>query len=248
MPELARTLVKARPDAIWAGGLPAARAARSATDSIPIVALASIFLEAGLVSNLGHPGGNLTGVTSFAAELEVKRLAVPHELLPWAQHVTVLRACGTNPPPGHMDEIQLAARQLGATLEVVDVEQPEGILDALRNARANGVEAVNFLNRPLFLEATPMLTKAALNASVPLMCQFDVMAEAGCAASYRPTSEELFRKTTVQIVRVLQGASVADLPVEHATRIELIVNLRTMKALNLTLPPSVLARADKVIE
>jgi putative ABC transport system substrate-binding protein len=249
LPELARALAEAHPDVILAAGLPAARAAHAAIRTIPIIAVSSFPLEAALVDSLSRPGGNLSGVSIFTAELNPKRLALLHELVPTAHHVALLRDAPFA-PTDHIAMLEATARDLGIAVTVLDVARSEEVVGSFRRAREGGADAVNVLASTLF--ASPgvrdILGAAARDAGLPTICQWREMAEAGCLASYGPDLAGIYRMAGAQIDRVLQGAPVADLPVEQPTRLELVINLKTAKALGLTIAPSLLARADEVIE
>jgi putative ABC transport system substrate-binding protein len=247
LPDLARQLVGTHPDVIYATGLEEARAARTATDTIPIIATSSHLLEFGLIASLARPGGNLSGVTFFTAELEIKHLALLHELLPAARRVVLLR----DPPFAsgeHIVALEAAAHDLGLGAVVVEARRPEEIADALRRAHAAGAEAVNVLGSSMFFAKADILAASAINAGMPTICLWREMTEAGCLASYGAPLPEIFRLVAVQIDRVLHGTRVADLPVEQPTKFELVINLKTAKALGLMIPPSMLTLADKVIE
>jgi putative tryptophan/tyrosine transport system substrate-binding protein len=247
LPVLARALVETHPDVILAVALPAARAALAATRTISIIAVSSFPLEAGLIASLARPGGNLSGVSIFTAELNLKRLALLHELLPAVRRVALLR----DPlfaPPEHIATLKTLADDLGVVVEVVEARRPEEIRDAFRQARAGAAEAVNVLASQMFTASADILTAAAIDAGLPTICQWHELAEAGCFASYGPTLAEVFRTAGVQIARVLQGARVAELPVEQPTKFELSINLKTAKTLGIEMPFSLIVRADRVIE
>jgi putative ABC transport system substrate-binding protein len=186
-------------------------------------------------------------VSIFTAELNLKRLALLHELLPTARHVALLR----DPPfapAEHMAALKTLADDLGVVVDVVEARRPEEIGGAFQQARARAAEAVNVLASQMFTASADILTPAAIDAGLPTICQWHEMAEAGCFASYGPTLAEVYRTAGVQIARVLQGAQVAELPVEQPTKFELSINLKTAATLGLTVPASLVARADKVIE
>jgi ABC-type uncharacterized transport system substrate-binding protein len=248
LPDLARGLAEMHPDVIFAVGLPAARAAHSATRTVPIIAVGS-FLEAGLVASLARPGGNLSGVSIFTAELNPKRLALLHELVPKARHVVLLREPAFAPVE-HIALLEATGRDLDLAVAVVDVMRPEDIEGSLRRAREGGAEAVSVLSATLFTApaATKILAAAAREVGLPTICQWREMAEAGCLASYGPDLTGVYKLAGAQVASVLNGASIDEIPVEQPTRLELVINVSTAKALGLTIPPSFLARADKVIE
>jgi putative tryptophan/tyrosine transport system substrate-binding protein len=247
LPDLARELVESHPDVILAVGLVPARAVRAATQAVPIIAVSSFPVEAGLVASLARPGGNLSGVSIFTAELNLKRLAILHELVPGARRIVLLRD-PPYAPAEHIAALEATARDLGVTVSVIDTRRPEEIAAALRQARAEGAEAVNVLASPMLTGASDLLAAAAIESGLPAACQWFESAKAGCFASYGPTLVEVFRTAGSQLALVLQGARVAELPVQQPTKFELVINLKTAKVLGLTVPPSVLAGADEVIE
>jgi putative tryptophan/tyrosine transport system substrate-binding protein len=247
LPELAAEIVRARPDAIIALGLPAVRATQTVTTSIPIVAVTSFPLELRLVANLARPGGNLSGVSIFTAELNVKRLALLREMMPAARTIAVLRDPAATPDE-QMRALDEASQELRVALYFVDAGRPEEIASAFRRAREAGSEAVNVLASPMFNGVAGALAAAATAAGLPTICQWREMTEAGCVMSYGPSYRDTLRAVAKQLDRVLQGVRVSDLPFEQPTNFELVINLKTARALGLTIPPSLLARADEVIE
>ena len=247
LPELAAEIVAGRPAAIIAFGFPAVRAVQRATASIPIVAVMSFALELGLVATLSRPGGNLSGVNIFTSELNGKRLAALRELMPAARKMAVLRDPAATPEE-QLRPIQDAADQLGVGLELLQASRPEEIAPAFRRARDAGAEAMNVLASPMFNGVAGTVGEAARDNGLPAICQWREMAEAGCLMSYGPSYRDTLRAVAKQLDRVLKGVPIADLPVEQPTKFELVINLKTAKALGLTIPPTLLARADEVIE
>ena len=187
LPDLARGLAEMHPDLIFAIGLPAARAAHDATQSVPIIAVSSFPLEAGLVASLARPGGNLSGVSIFTAELNPKRLALLHDLVPGARHVALLRQPAFA-PADHIALLEATGRDLDIAVAVFDVRRPEDIVGSLRRAREGGAEAVSVLASTLFAAPanSKILAATARDAGLPTICQWREMAEAGCLASYGP--------------------------------------------------------------
>jgi putative tryptophan/tyrosine transport system substrate-binding protein len=198
-------------------------------------------VENGLVESLARPGGNVSGVT--VPELDLKRLELLHELMPAAQRVAFLRDPHMAPVE-HVAALKAVAHDLGIAVEVVEAGRPEEIAGALRQARAAGAEGMTVLEAPLFYEQADILTAAAIDAGLPTTC----IGVPGCLANYGMNVDEMFRTAGAQLARVLQGARPADLPVEQPTKFELVINLKTAKALGFSVPSLLLARADKVIE
>ncbi|HZG66879.1 MAG TPA: ABC transporter substrate-binding protein, partial [Herpetosiphonaceae bacterium] len=192
LPELAAEIVRARPDAIVALGLPAVRATQTATTSIPIVAVTSFPVELRLVANLARPGGNLSGVSIFTAELNVKRLALLREIMPAARKIAVLRDPAAAPDE-QIRTLDEASQELRVALYFVDAGRPEEIASALRRAREAGSEAVNVLASPMFNGVAGALAAAATAAGLPTICQWREMTEAGCVMSYGPSYRDTLR-------------------------------------------------------
>ncbi|HEX2239915.1 MAG TPA: ABC transporter substrate-binding protein [Actinomycetota bacterium] len=247
LPDVAAEIVRAQPNAIVALGLPAVRALREATPSIPIVAVTSFPVELGLVPTLARPGGNLSGVTIFTEELNVKRLALLRELMPDARRLAALRDPAAAPAE-HLRSLREAAQELRVTFDVIDASQPEDIAPAFRRAREAGFEAVNVLASPMFNGVSGIIATAAAQARLPTICQWREMTEAGCVMSYGPSYLETLRVVAKQLDRVLRGTRIADLPFEQPTKFELVINLKAAKAIGLDIPPMLLLRADEVIE
>jgi putative ABC transport system substrate-binding protein len=191
---------------------------------------------------VARPGGNLSGVEY--TELDTKRLELLREIMPEAHRVALLRDAAQFAPVEHLTAITAAAQRLAITTEVVEVRRPEQIAETLQQVRAGGAEAVNVLQAPMFFEKGDILAAAAIEAKLPAFCEF----VPGCLANYQMDSNEIFRIAGAQLARVLQGAWVAELPVQQAMKFELLINLKTAKKLGLAIPASILARADKVIE
>ena len=247
LPSLADRIVAERPALVVAIGLPAARAIKAATSSIPIVALTSFPIEARLAESFSRPGGNLTGVSLVTSELDTKRLSLLGELLPSARRIAILRDPNIA-ARDHVAQLEAMGRSLGIALDIVDAGQRDEIAPALRLAKSRGAEAVNVLASPMLFSAADEVAATARDAGLASMCQWREMAEAGCLLSYGPSFVESYRLMTKQIDRVLRGAKPAELPVEQPSRFEFVVNLGTARAIGLTISPAFLARADEVIE
>jgi putative ABC transport system substrate-binding protein len=246
--ELANELVQSKVDVIVAQGA-ALLPAKTATQSIPIVfGLSGDPVEAGFVASVARPGGNMTGVTLLALELVGKRLELLKEAVPRVSRVAVL----ANPEhPGEkreLEETRAAARSLGLTLQYVEVKRSadfDKAFDAINKDHADGLlvfpDILTMTHRQRIAEFT---TKSRL----PGMFGWQVYVEAGGLMSYGPDLVDIYRKRiAVYVDKILKGAKPADLPVEQPTKFELVINLKTAKQIGLTIPPNVLARADKVI-
>jgi putative ABC transport system substrate-binding protein len=249
LPGLAAELVRVRPDVIFVLGGDVASYAKQATDTIPIVmAVSTDPVQQGLVASLARPGGNITGVTFVADELAGKRLELLREAAPRASRVAFL----WNPdhPDPEFRETQRAARTLGVQLIPLEVRRPADFDAAFQTAtaepeRAQAVLAIS--SRLMTLHRQRIADFAARNR-LPLIGGWGPWAEVGGLMSYGPNLNEVVRRAATYVDKILKGARPGDLPVEQPTKFELVVNLRTAKALGLTIPPSVLIRADQVIE
>jgi len=247
LPEVAAELVRLKPDLIYALGGDVAPFAKNATRTIPIVALMSTDpVQAGLVASLARPGGNMTGLTFLLSDLASKRLEMLHELAPKASRVAVLWN------PDHVDpdfrETQAAAPKLGVrvvSLEVRRLEDFDGAFQTALRERADALIVVS--SRLMFLQRRRILEFAAAQR-LPLATGWGAWAEGGALLAYGPNINDIVRRSARHVDRILKGAKPADLPVEQPTRFELVVNLKTAAALGLTMPQSILVRADRVIQ
>jgi putative ABC transport system substrate-binding protein len=247
-PAVAEALVKANPDVILASGQPAIRALQRATATIPILGSSDDMVGEGLVSSMAHPGGNTTGLSLLSTELDGKRQEILLEIVPGARHIAALADANTT-APRELQALEDAARARGVELSVYRIAKPEEIAGAIDTAKAAGAQALNVLASP-FLRANDQLIRERVAAlQLPAIYQFPEMAEAGGLAGYGPQIVHLSREVLArQLVKLLNGAKPADLPVEQPTTFELVINLKTAKTLRLTVPQSILQRADEVIE
>ena len=245
--EVAGEIVKARPDVIYGGGSAAGRALKRATAMIPLVVSADDMVREGLVASLSRPGGNLTGISILATELDGKRLQLLTDMIPGAQRVAVLIDPETT-PPDQIDALSAVARSHGVELAIFRAGAPADIAPAIVAAQASGAQAVNVLASALFNAQRAAVIASIADARLPAMYQWPEYAREGALISYGPSIEGFYRQAAKLIVKVFRGAKPADLPVEQPTAFELAINLKTAKTLGLTVPQSLLARADEVIE
>ena len=239
-------LTRARPDVIFATGPEAARATQRATTSIAIVALANDLVASGLVASMPHPEGNTTGVAIFAFQLDVKRLELLHEALPEARRIGILADREQVPI---ISALNAAARDFGIEISHFTARSQEEIIHAIDAMRATAVDAVNVLASPiLYPFFVPLIIDRLRLSRLPGMLQWPEGAEAGGLIAYGPRLDETFRQCARQVAKLLRGAKVADVPVEQPTRFELVINAKTARTLGITIPPTLLARADQVIE
>ena len=240
-------VAKAGPDAIFSGGAAASRAAQSATATIPIVAASGDMIRDRLVPSLAHPGGNVTGVSIFSPELDGKRLELLMEIVPGMHHIGAL----VDPKTTASDQLQAliaAARSRGVELSINDAETQQQIAPAIEAARAAGAQALDVLASPLFNANRALLIERIAAARLPAMYEWPEYGADGALIAYGPRQIWMFQELARLLVKVMTGTKPADLPVEQPTRFELVVNLKTAKALGLTIPQTILALADEVIE
>ena len=247
LPQLAEDLVRSRVDVIVASASSAGMAAKNATTSIPIVfTTLSHPVEIGLIKSLARPGGNITGVTVNAGTTVTKRLELLRELVPRLKQVAVLVHPAHPTDPVQRKEMEEAARALGLQLKPTAVRAPEDFEAAFK--AVSGAGALLNIDTPLFTTYRTQFVELAARNRLPAIWSNGIIVEAGGLMSYGTYIPALFRRAAIYVDKVLKGARPGDLPVEQPTRFELVINLKTAKALGLTVPPSLLQRADQVIE
>ena len=243
----AAEIVKVGPEAILCAGEAAIRAAQVATSNIPIVAITDDMVGAGLVHSLSHPGGNTTGVSILAGDLDGKRQEVLLEFLPGVRRLAALSDAQNN-TPAQLATLLDAARARGIELSIHRVERKEDIGLAIGAAKSDGADALNVLASPLLHGDRHTILARTSELHLPAIYQWPETAQEGGLLAYGPGLTEVFRQLARQMGKVLRGAKPANLPVEQPTRFELVVNLRTAKAIGLDFSPTLLTRADEVIE
>jgi putative tryptophan/tyrosine transport system substrate-binding protein len=244
---IAAEIMKAGPEVLLCGGDAAIRAAQTASSNLPIVAITDDMVGAGLVRSLARPGGNTTGVSILAADLDGKRQEVLLEFLPGVRHLAALSDAQNN-TPAQLQTLLDAARARGVELSIHRVERKEDIGLAIGAAKAGGAEALNVLASPLLHGNRHAIFTRTTELHLPAIYQWPETAQEGGLLAYGPRLTEVFRQLARQLGKVFRGANPADLPIEQPTKFELVVNLRTAKAIGLDVPPTLLARADEVIE
>jgi putative ABC transport system substrate-binding protein len=248
LPALATELVGRKVEVIAAVGTASSRAAMSATSTIPIV---GIYLAdpvaQGLVASHARPGGNLTVVTD-SLEIDVKLLELLKEAVPRASRVAVLGDPASPNTPVLYKQLDASAPALGVRLQRVDIRTADELDAAFRDMMRTRADALFVMTTPLTWDERRRIASLALENRLPSVCSYQVYAEAGGLIAYSPDLQDLWRRGASYVDKVLRGAKVGDLPVEMAARLRLFINLKTAKALGLTIPPAVLARADEVIE
>ena len=247
-PDLAAELVRLKVDIIVTWGTPASRAAKQATSTIPIV-MANVgdAVGAGLVASLARPGGNITGSSYLFPEIVAKRFELLKETLPVTRVAVLVNPA--NPVHGLvLKEIEVAARVLALELQHVEVRDPNEFDRAFSAMTKKRADALVVLDDGMFVHHRARIANLALKSRLPTMYGLREEVEAGGLMAYGVNLPDLARRAAVFVDKILKGAKPVDLPVEQPTRFELVVNLKTAKALGLTIPPSVLIRADEVIQ
>ena len=249
LPALAVELVRLKVDVIFAQGWPASVAAKQATRTIPIVTYgAGDPVGAGLVASLAHPGGNITGLGDLATELSAKRLELLKEIVPKLSRVAVLWNSADGGMTARFRNIQSAAPTLAVTVRPLGVQKPDDFEQAFAAMTRERPDALFVVTDILNATNRKRILEFAAQIRLPVMGEVRQWVAEGGLISYGPSFPYLERRAAAIVDKILRGAKPADLPVELPTRIELVVNLKTAKALGLTVPQSILVRADEVIE
>ena len=243
------SLVRLKVDVIVTIGPAATRPAKEATHAIPIVmGVDDDPVGNGFVASLARPGGNITGLASLAPEIGGKQLELLKEIVPRLSRVAVL---GTSTQPGNaqsLREAEVAAGALAVKLQYLDVLSPKDIEPVFRTASNGRAEAVLVLRASIFFSHRKQIVDLAAKRQLPAMYYTTEYVEEGGLMTYGVSITDLFRRAATYVDKILKGAKPAELPIEQPTKFELVVNLKTAKRIGLTIPPNVLARADKVIK
>jgi putative tryptophan/tyrosine transport system substrate-binding protein len=247
-PGLARQLLLTKPDAVIAIGAEAIRAASEATTEVPIVMFGASPVGKGLAASLARPGGNVTGVVILAAELDGKRLDLLREAVPAARRIAALLLPSAPLRQASEREMREVATSTGVELLPFDASEPEDYPAVFAAMRGAGAQAVVVMANATFNRDAALLARLALETGLPTVCEWAEMAQAGCLLGYGPNRPELRRRLAYFIAHIFQGVTAGDLPIEQPTHYQFTINLRTAKALGLTIPPTLLVRADEVIE
>jgi putative ABC transport system substrate-binding protein len=245
----ANELVELPVDIIVAGGEAAIRAAKRATSQIPIVmTLAADPIGSGLVGNLAYPGGNLTGMSALASDLASKRVELLKELLPKAERVSVLWNPSNQSKVTEWKDTQIAAQSVGLRLLPFDAQTLAELNRAFEAIKREQPDAMIAFTESFTLTFRQQIGEFALANRLPMVAELREFAVVGGLASYGTSRADLWRRSAAYVVKILRGDKPGDLPVEQPTRFELVINLKTAKALGLEVPSTLLARADEVIE
>jgi putative tryptophan/tyrosine transport system substrate-binding protein len=247
--DLASDLVSLKVDVIFVPSTPGALAAKNATKTIPIV-FTSVGdpVGNGLVASLARPGGNITGLSTLAPDLSGKELELLKETVPKVSRVAVVYNPDNPGKTSSLRETEVAARALRLQLQPLEVRDPSDIEPAFQAARREKTGALIVLRDVVTIGQTKRIVELALKNQLPAIYGDRDFVDAGGLMSYGPNMSDLFRRAAVYVDKILKGAKPADLPVEQPTKFEFIINLKAAKQIGLTIPPNVLARADKVIK
>jgi putative ABC transport system substrate-binding protein len=249
LPSLAAELVGLKVDVIATNGPYSTRAAKEATVTIPIVmAAVGDPVGGGVIASLARPGGNITGLSSVAPELSGKRLELLKEIVPRLSRVAVFADSTVTGYDQMLREVELAAGALGVKLQYADILGSKDFQTAFRAAGKARAEGILFLVGGVLDSQRTQVVELVVKSRLPAIYNFAEFVEAGGLVSYATSFIDLHRRTATYVDKILKGAKPADLPVEQPKKFELIINLKAAKQIGLTIPPNVLARADRVIK
>ncbi len=248
LPELASELLRLKVDVIFAPTTTSALAAKHETSEIPIItATAGDPVGSGLVSSLAQPGGNVTGLSLLATlEMSGKQLELLKETIPKLSHAAVLADPANPPTVGLLNAAEQAARSLGVQLRILQARDPKELETAFSTIKKERAGALLVIAAP-FLGGNPRIVSFATAIRLPAIYPYSESVDAGGLMSYGPSRPDLFRRAAIYVDKILKGAKPANLPVEQPEKFEFVINLKTANQIGLTIPPNVLARADRVI-
>ena len=249
LPALAEELVRLKPNVILAAATGQAVAAKNATATIPIVtpALADA-VHLRLIASEARPGGNVTGITPYISGLPAKQMELAREVVPGARKIGVLNDINDPKAPPQWEELQAAGQELGVIVTAAEVRSPDDLVNAIQRLRDERPDAVIVLQTSMLLSERQKIAAIAAASRLPMIYGYREHVVDGGLISYGVDLRDCFRRSAVYVDKILKGAEPGDLPVEFPTKLELVINLKTVKALGLELPPTLLARADEVIE
>ena len=248
MPALAAELVRLQPDLIWTEGAVAGIAAKNATTTIPIVAISGDPVRLGLVSSMAHPGGNITGISLIAPELAAKRLEILRELIPTATRVGEVVDRANQYWYRVKEDYDRAFALLKLQPIFVEITSADAIPGAITEIANRRADALIVRGDPMFNSNREQIARLALQYALPTIAEGRAMAAAGQLLSYGPNGPASGRRVASIVDRILRGAKPGDIPIEQPTKFDLVINLKTAKALGLTVPQKLLLRAEEVIE
>ncbi|MGB9273373.1 MAG: ABC transporter substrate-binding protein, partial [Pseudolabrys sp.] len=249
LPMLAQELVQLRPSVILAPASGPAVAAKRATATIPIVspALADA-VHLGLVASVSRPGGNVTGITPYVEGLPAKQMELAREVVPDAARIGILANLSDPKAPPQLQELEAAGRELGVTVVVADARTPDDLDSAFRTLADHRIDVMVALQTSMLLSERQRIASLAATTRLPAVYGYREHVDDGGLISYGVDLRACFRRAAYYVHKILNGVAPGDLPIEFPTNLELVLNLKTAKALGLTVPPSLITRADEVIE
>ena len=246
--EFASELVRLKVDVIVAGGTQSTTAANQATSTIPIVVgAAGDLVGSGLVASLSRPGGNITGSTAISPDVSGKRIELLKEVIPKASRVAVLLYSSSGTDRNEVKQTEMAAQPLRVKIQIVEVRDPGDFQAAYAAMKREDADALILIQSSFTSAHRKQLAGLGAKSRLPTMCESARWTEDGCVLSYGPDLPYQYHRAAVFVDKILKGAKPADLPVEQPTKFDFIINLKTAKQIGLTIPPNVLARADRVI-
>ena len=249
MPGLVGELLQLKPAVIVVSAVPAIRAAKEMTKAIPIVMITTVDPVAmGIVDSLARPGGNMTGLALLTRDLSAKRLELLTEVIPKKSRVAVLWDADAPGPKVAFEEYQAVASAMKLQLQSLEVRGPTPDFNAAFNAATKEkAQALITIRNPLLARYMKQIATLAINSRLPSLCEESQYVEAGCVMSYAANDSDRWRRAATYVGKILKGTPPAELPIEQPTKFEFVINLNTAKQIGLTIPPNVLARADKVL-
>ena len=249
LPALAQQLIQLRPSVILAPASGQALAAKMATTTIPIVtpALADA-VHLGLVASVSRPGGNVTGITPYVEGLPAKQIELAREIVPRAARIGVLANLSDPKAPPQLQELEVAGRESGVSVTVVNVNVPDDLDGAFRTLADERTEVIIVLQTSMLLSERRGIALLAATTRLPAVYGYREHVDDGGLISYGVDLRACFRRGAYYVQKILNGVAPGDLPIEFPTKLELVINLKTAKGLGLIVPPTLLARADEVIE
>jgi putative tryptophan/tyrosine transport system substrate-binding protein len=249
LPDLAAELVRLKVDVILTLGVPPTRAAKQVTTTIPIVmAGGSDPVKTGLITSFARPGGNVTGLSDLNVDLITKRLELLKEMIPKTAHVAILLNPANPTNPIQLKETQRVAPELGVTLLILEIKEAKEFESAFTTMRQGRADALLVFSDPMFGFNQERIANLAVKNRLPTMLGSRYYVEAGGLMSYGTANpDDQYRRSAIYVDKILKGANPGELPVERPTKLELVINVKTAKLIGITIPPNVLARADRVI-